>query len=292
MDSKIRLVLDAQAALGEGALWDARRQVLYWVDILGKSLHVFDPGTGNDRQIDVGQAIGTVVARRQGGVMVAVYDGFAALDLATGKLDVIADPEADLPDTRFNDGKCDPAGRFWAGTMSLKGVKQAGSLYCLDVDHSVRRMVTGVTTSNGIVWTSDRRTMYYIDTPTREVAAFDYDDATGNITNRRVACRFTEEQGSPDGMTIDAEDKLWIAHWDGWQVSRWDPRTGQMLGSIAVPVARVTSCAFGGPDLATLYITTARPAANDPRRAEQPQAGGLFAIQPGVQGVPATEYGG
>lgn len=288
----MELIFDAKATLGEGAIWDHRRRLLYWVDILGRTVHVFDPTTGTDRAVDVGQFVGTVVPRQHGDVMVAVYDGFAALDLATGKLEVIADPEADLSDTRFNDGKCDPTGRFWAGTMSLKGVRQAGSLYCLDTDHRVRRVLTGVTTSNGIVWTSDRCTMYYIDTPTREVAAFDYDDAIGNITNRRVAVRIPADQGSPDGMAIDAEDMIWVAHWDGWQVSRWNPRTGELLQTIPVPVARVTSCAFGGAGLDTLYITTARPAATGPRLSEQPHAGGLFAVRPGAIGVPASAYAG
>jgi sugar lactone lactonase YvrE len=289
MNTAVQLLLDAQAKLGEGAIWDGRQQQLLWIDILGKSLHVFDPITGKDRAIDVGQFIGTVVPRRAGGAMVAVYDGFAALDLVTGKLEFITDPEADLPDTRFNDGKCDPAGRFWAGTMSLKGVNEAGSLYVLDANHSVRRMVTGVSVSNGIVWSRDARTMYYIDTRLQRVDAFDYDLATGNITNRRVAIPIPADQGHPDGMTIDAEGMLWIAHWDGRRVTRWNPLTGQLLQTIQVPVARVTSCAFGGPQLDTLYITTAQPAKTDPA---QPNAGGLFAAKPGVCGLPAFEYAG
>jgi sugar lactone lactonase YvrE len=289
MNTSVQLLLDAQAKLGEGAIWDGRRQQLLWIDILGQSLHVCDPVTGKDRAIDVGQLIGTLVPRRSGGVMVAVYDGFAALDLVTGKLEFITDPEADLPDTRFNDGKCDPAGRFWAGTMSLKGVKEAGSLYVLDADHSVRRMVTGVTTSNGIVWSRDARTMYYIDTRLQRVDAFDYDLATGNITNRRVAIPIPADQGHPDGMTMDAEGMLWIAHWDGWRVTRWNPLTGQLLQTIQVPVARVTSCAFGGPQLDTLYITTAQPTEPDPA---QPQAGGVFVAKPDVRGLPAFEYAG
>lgn len=283
------LLFDAKATLGEGAVWDSRHQRLLWVDILGKSLHVFDPATGTDRVIDVGQFIGTVVPRRAGGVMVAVYDGFAALDLDTDTLEFIADPEADSPDTRFNDGKCDPAGRFWAGTMSLKGVAEAGSLYVLDADRSVRRMVTGVTTSNGIVWSHDARTMYYIDTRLQRVDAFDYDLATGNIGNRRTAFHVPVEDGRPDGMTIDAEGNLWVAHWEGWRVTRWNPLTGKLLQTIHVPVARVTSCAFGGRDLDTLFITTAQPAEPDPA---QPHAGGLFVARPGIRGVPAFEYAG
>jgi sugar lactone lactonase YvrE len=289
MTISAELVLDARAKLGEGALWDANRQQLLWVDILGQSLHIFDPSTGKDQAINVGQFVGTVVPRRSGGVMVAVYDGFAALDPVSGNLEFIADPEADLPDNRFNDGKCDPAGRFWAGTMSLKRVAESGSLYVLDPDHTVRKMVTGVTTSNGIVWTGDARTMYYIDTRLQRVDAFDYDLATGTIANRRVAFEVPTDEGRPDGMTIDAEDKLWVAHWEGGRVTRWDPVAGHLLQTIRVPVARVTSCAFGGPDLDTLYITTAQPTEPDP---SQPHAGGLFVARPDVRGVPAFAYAG
>jgi sugar lactone lactonase YvrE len=289
MTTSADLLLDAKAALGEGAIWDARQGRLLWVDIIGKSLHIFDPATGNDRSINVGQFIGTVVPRRNGAVMVAVYDGFAALDLDTGVMEFVADPEADSPDTRFNDGKCDPAGRFWAGTMSLKGVAEAGSLYVLDTDRSVRRMVTGVTTSNGIVWSRDTRTMYYIDTRLKRVDAFDFDLATGNIGNRRTAFHVPTEDGRPDGMTIDAEGNLWVAHWEGWRVTCWNPKTGKLLQTVRVPVARVTSCAFGGPKLDTLFITTAQPSPPDPA---QPHAGGLFVASPGIHGVAAFEYGG
>jgi sugar lactone lactonase YvrE len=289
MNYSVKLVLDARAQLGEGAIWDAGRQVLYWVDIPGYRLHEFNPATGQNRTWEIGQFIGTVVPRRSGGVMLAVYDGFAAFDLDAGKLEFIADPEAELPDTRFNDGKCDPAGRFWAGTMSLKGVREAGSLYVLSVDHRVRKMLDKVTTSNGIVWSLDQRTMYYIDTRLQRVDAFDYDVKTGNITNRRVAVPIPEDQGHPDGMTLDAEGMIWVAHWEGWRVTRWNPVTSELLATIKVPVGRVTSCAFGGPNFDTLYITTARPAKDDPA---QPHAGGLFVAQPGVRGLPAFEYAG
>lgn len=289
MTTPVQLLLDAQAKLGEGAIWDSRQQRLLWIDILGQTLHRFDPVAGKDQVIDVGQFIGTVVPRRAGGVMVALSDGFAALDWETGQLTFVADPEAELPDTRFNDGKCDPAGRFWAGTMSLKGVNEAGSLYVLDGDHSTRRMVTGVSVSNGIVWSRDARTMYYIDTRLQRVDAFDYDLGTGNITQRRVAFTVPADQGRPDGMTLDAEGMLWIAHWEGWRVTRWDPLTGRLLQTIQVPVARVTSCAFGGPNLDQLFITTAQPAKPDPA---QPNAGGVFVARPGVCGLPAFEYAG
>jgi sugar lactone lactonase YvrE len=284
------LILDARAKLGEGALWDARRQVLYWVDILKNALHVYDPLAQADRVIDVGQYAGTVVPRRAGGVMLALQHGFASLDLETEELDLIHDPEPHLPGNRFNDGKCDPAGRFWAGTMALDFTPNAGRLYCLDPDLSVRVVLGNVTISNGIVWRPDHTTMYYIDTPTRQVDAFDYDVETGQIENRRVVVRVPEEMGLPDGMAIDSEGMLWVAQWEGYGVSRWDPATGRLLQSVDVPVGQVTSCAFGGENLDQLYITTARVELSAEQLKAQPLAGGLFRADVGVTGLPAFEF--
>ena len=288
-DAQAELVLDAKAALGEGSLWHAEKSVLYWVDIMGDALHIYDPATRRDRAIPVGQNVGTVVPRRKGGVMLAVQHGFASLDLETEKLAIIADPEAHLK-TRMNDGKCDPAGRFWAGTLAYSFETGGGNVYCLDTDLSVRLMIPRVTVSNGIVWSLDEKTMYYIDTRTRQVEAFDYDKATGAISNRRVAVEIPEGQGSPDGMTGDAEGNLWIAHWGGWRVSRWDPRSGKHLATVHVPAAHVTSCAFGGRDLGDLYITTARSGLNEEALAQQPSAGGLFHYRSAVKGVRAFEF--
>jgi sugar lactone lactonase YvrE len=284
----VELVLDANASLGEGAIWDSRKRVLYWVDIEAGEVHVYDPATGKDRAVSCGQQVGTVVPRAKGGVMVALRDGFAALDLDTGTLTMIADPEADKPRNRFNDGKCDPRGRFWAGTLGQDG----GALYRMDTDLSVTKVLEGIGTSNGIAWSLDRKTMYYIDTRVQEVWAFDYDDATGAIANKRTAISVPRESGHPDGSTLDAEGNLWVAHWDGWNVTCYDPKTGRALRRIDVPAQRVTSVAFGGPDLDTLYITTARIGLNDADLKKQPHAGGLFRCRPGVKGIPAPEFGG
>lgn len=225
--------------------------------------------------------------------MVALHHGFASLDLETEELTIIHDPEAHLPGTRFNDGKCDPAGRFWAGTMSLgSDPPGAGSLYVMDTDLSVRRALEKVTISNGIVWSLDHSTMYYIDTPTREVSAFDYDIETGAISNRRAAVTIPEGYGSPDGMAIDVEGMLWVAVWGSSEVSRWDPTSGELLQTISVPATQVTACAFGGPDLDQLYITTARIRLDEQALADQPHAGGLFRARPGVRGVEAYEFAG
>jgi sugar lactone lactonase YvrE len=238
--------------------------------------------------------VGTIVRRASGGCLLALENGFAAFDPDTGELDFLVDPEADLPDNRFNDGKCDPAGRFWAGTMSLshKPRPLTGSLYSLDAEGRVQTHLTGIGVSNGIVWTSDASTMYYIDTVTRCVDAFDFDNQKGEISNRRSIVNVPDELGSPDGMAIDAEDKIWVAFYGGWCVARFDPATGKMVAQIKMPVSNVTACAFGGPDLDLLYITTARQGLDEAALAEQPQAGDLFAAQPGVPGVETPMYAG
>lgn len=286
------LLLDVRATLGEGPIWDTREEVLWWIDINECRLHRFDPATQKNETYEIGQRIGTVVPRASGGLMLAVQNGFAAYDPAA-QLDIIADPESHLPENRFNDGKCDPAGRFWAGTLELvEKNMHAGSLYCLFPDGHVERQVPDVGISNGIVWTSDKRTMYFIDSPTRRVDAFDYDNDTGEISNRRVAIELPEGFGYPDGMAIDCEDKLWVALWAGWGVARFDPITGELLSKIDVKASQVTACAFGGPELKDLYITTARRDLVGEALHDQPNAGGLFHCRVEVAGVPSVAFAG
>ena len=297
MTDSVELVLDAQADMGEGPIWHARTQRLYWVNCAAGEVHVFDPQAKTDRTIRVGQLVGTVVPRRKGGVMLAVKHGFASLDLDTEALTLLADPEADQPQNVFNDGKCDPAGRFWAGTISdgPPFIPGAGSLYCLDTGGQVSRKVGQVSMSNGLVWSHDKATFYFIDSFAHTVDAFDYDDATGEISNRRVAITIPKECGVPDGMTIDADGMLWVAGWGGSQVCRWDPSQARLLQSIELPVSQVTACAFGGPQLDELYITSARSGAyglDQAALAREPQAGGIFKARPGVRGTEAFEFAG
>jgi len=287
---KVELVLDARAILGEGAIWDNKRQVLYWVDIDPGLVHVYDPGTRKDRSISVGQSVGTVVPRRSGGLMLAVRNGFMFLDPETDKTSLLVKPVGHDPENRFNDGKCDPAGRFWAGTMETTICK--GALFRLDTDLSVHRILDNVGCSNGLTWTLDKKTMYYIDTNTARIDAFDYDNATGTISNRHTIVKVPETFGLPDGMTMDVDEKLWVAHWEGGCVCRWDPATGRLLRKITLPAALTTSCAFGGPNLDTLYITSATTGLDAAALAKQPKAGGLFSVDPGVSGLPALSFEG
>jgi sugar lactone lactonase YvrE len=288
-DMNAELVLDMKSMLGEGSIWHPIEQKLYWVDIEGKLLHIYDPTTGRNRELTVGSRIGTVVPIDNGGALVALQNGIHKIDTKTGKLSFILAPFTDSS-LRFNDGKCDPSGRFWVGTMALDSRRKGGVLYRFDSDKSIRVMLDSVTISNGIVWTADKKTMYYNDTPTLTVQAFDYDDKTGAISNRRVVITIPRGQGAPDGMTIDEEGKLWIALWGSGTVGRYDPLTGQRLQTIKVPALNVSSCAFGGKNLDTLYITTARAWVNSEKLKEFPLSGGLFAVMPGVRGVPAFFY--
>lgn len=258
----VELVLDAKATLAEGPLWDAKKQCLYWLDILENEVHIYDPATRADRSIRLDQHIGALALTKDGGAIVALQKGIYFLDLDTERISLICSPEAHLTNNRFNDGKCDSKGRFWAGTMSMDenegngGSQPAGALYCLEGNGHVRKAFGGVTISNGIAWSPDDRIMYYIDSPTKQVTAFDFDALTGELANKRTVVAFAEAEGIPDGMTIDEDGMIWVAHWGGYQVSRWNPSTGRKLLQIDVPVRNVTSCAFGGKHLDELYITT------------------------------------
>ena len=220
----------------------------------------------------------------------ALENGIFHLDLETEKMNLICNPLEELDTIRFNDGKCDPAGRLWVGSMSLKFKKGAASLYRIEPNGSFRKVFGGVTVSNGINWSNNHKILYYIDTPLGNVRAWDYDNETGEISNERIVVSIPDGIGGPDGMTIDAEGKLWVAQWGGNMVGRWDPETGELIGKVEVPAPNVTSCAFGGPDLDVLYITTAG-GDNQKMREEYPLAGSVFKVSPGVKGVKADFYG-
>ena len=289
--SEVELVLDAHAELGEGPTWHAAESALVWVDITRCLVHRYTPASGRDESIDVGQHVGAAAPRAAGGLVLALRDGVGILDTATRRVEMIADIEADHPGNRMNDGKCDSAGRFWAGTMAYDNRPGAGALYRLETDRHVARVLSAVTISNGIGWSLDDRLMYYIDTPTLGVDVFDYEAATGAITNRRRLITIPPEAGQPDGMTVDSDGFLWVALWGGWAVHRYSPK-GVLDRVVKLPVAKVTSCAFGGPDLADLYITSASIELSPDELREQPHAGGLFRHRPGVAGLPTHSFKG
>jgi sugar lactone lactonase YvrE len=282
------LVLDARAASGEGPLWDARTCELLWVDIMAGLVHRFDPVTGADISVDVGQPVGAVVPRVAGGYALAVRDGFAVAARHVDDMRLVAAVDRDRPMLRMNDGACDSGGRFWAGTMHVDEVPEAGNLYRLAPEGRVETMLGSVTISNGIGWSPDDTVMYYVDTPTLGIDAFDYDASSGAISNRRRIVTIEKGAGVPDGLAVDEDGGVWIALWEGWAVRRYTP-AGALEGIVEVPAARVTKPAFGGPALDEVYITTAAPDTPD---AKQPYAGGIFLARPGVHGLPANAYAG
>lgn len=224
--------------------------------------------------------------------MAACEDGFYSLTLGGGRADAwfLADPGRQRGYERFNDGKCDPAGRFLAGT--IRRGETPGALYSLTPDGSCTQVLDGVSVANGIAFSADGGTLYYIDSPTRVVMAYGYDPETGRVGAGRPCVEIAEGEAVPDGMTIDVDGNLWIALWLGWKAVCHDPRTGRRLAEIPLPVARVSSCAFGGPDYRTLFITTAWERAGAEERAAQPMAGDLFAAEVGARGLPPHLFGG
>lgn len=284
----VDVVLAARARLGEGPLWDPRAALLRWVDIKRGEVHGFDPASGADSFFEVGEQVGTVAVRRSGGLVLATETAIVTCAEDGSDRERLHEVATNPPGGRFNDGKADPWGRFWAGT-TLEGTDGAGAFYRLDPDGDLYTMLTGVSVSNGLGWSPDGTTMYYIDTHTGGVDAFDHNPATGDISNRRRVVRV--DRGWPDGLTVDAEGNLWVALWDGWAVRRYTPE-GRLTQTVEVPAQRVTSCAFGGTDLSTLYITSARAGLPEEVLSRQPEAGSLFAVSVGARGQAPGEWAG
>jgi sugar lactone lactonase YvrE len=281
------LVLDARAQLGEGPSWDATSQRLIWVDIPAGEVHRFDPATGRDEMWPAGAEVGAAVPRARGGIVLCRRGGIHALDPDSGAVELLVPIDADRPQMLMNDAKCDRRGRLFAGTVQDGEVPDAGALYRIDPDLAITRLLDGVTVSNGIGWSPDGGTMYYVDSPTRRVAVFELDDESGDLGAGRVLVE-TEGEPQPDGLCVDVEGGIWVAYWDGGCVRRYTP-DGEVDSVVEIPVARVTSCCFGGPDLGDLYVTTASPDEPDPA---QLHAGGLFRLRPGVSGLPTHAFAG
>lgn len=282
---------EAEAILGEGPVWSAREARLYWLDIRAALVMRFDPMSGTREVFAQPVAVTCLAPRRVGGFVAGTASGFAFVQPERGVHAVLVHPERELRGNRFNDGACDELGRFHAGTMDDACVAPTGALYRLDADRSVRRLDDGYVVTNGPAFALDGRTLFHNDSTRGLVYAFERDPASGELGARRVFARFEGAEGLPDGMTVDAEGCLWIAHWGGARVTRRDP-DGKLERTLALPVAHVTSVAFGGAELDRLYVTTAREGLTADALRAQPLAGGLFELEPGVRGVAAREFAG
>ena len=288
---EIACVVAGGAELGEGALWHPREQALYWVNILAREIHRFDPATGVDTVSIVSHTVGSLAFREQGGLVAAMGRGFYGADFASGETQLIAEVEAHLPENRMNDGKPDRQGRFWAGSMHNPQTSATGALYRLDPDLQWRHMVDGVTVSNALAWSPDGKTMYYGDSTARTVWAWDFDTDSGDIANRRLFLDEAAIGGPPDGAAVDAEGCYWLTVPLTGKVNRYDPR-GRLDRSIDLPVSNPTCVAFGGDRLDTLYITSATFMVPPEDLQNQPLAGALLAVDVGVRGLPDALFRG
>ncbi len=283
------LVLDARAELAEGPLWDMARHVLWWVDINAGRVHRFDPAAGSDRAFEIGVPVGCVALREDGALVVAASDSLRVLDPETGALEVMASFGPGPFARRCNDGKCDSWGRFWIGRVALDRAAGTGSLLRFG-GSGFDEILRGLTIPNGLDWSADGRRMYFADSARPEIAVFDFDARTGTLVRGRPFVRLGASlalpaSAVPDGLAVDDEDCVWVAVWRGGCVLRFSP-DGGLLGGVDLPVARVSSCAFGGDDLAELFITTAWEDATLDERAAEPAAGGIFRVRAGVRGRP------
>lgn len=288
---RCELLVDAQAITGEGPVWDERENCLYWLDIPACLIHRYDPDTGRDVQLKLDKMVGAVALRQDGSLIAALADGFYTVDFDSGSVTPLWKAAGETGN-RFNDGKCDPDGRFWAGTMSQTNQAGAGTVYCMDRNHVVKPALSGVTISNGLAWTRDRRFVYYIDSPTRKVWRFTYDPEVVRLADKTVVVRVAPDEGIPDGMTIDRRGYLWVAQWGGSRVCCYDPQNGRKITEILFPVEQVSSCTFGGPDLSDLYVTSAREDLPAEALRRQPEAGALYRVRTKTAGSVADRFGG
>lgn len=279
-----------EAKLGEGPRWDAAARRLLWVDIEAGALHLFDPARDDDRAIPLGNRVGAATPTEAGDVLVALADRLAVVDLRDESVRTLVEiPHGE--GMRLNDGACDPAGRFWVGSMALDEAQGAGALYRYSSDGGLERALEEVTLSNGLGWTPDGATMYYIDSPTYRVDAFDFDCDTGAISARRPFVALEDGAGIPDGLATDDEGGVWVALWGGAAVRRYGP-DGTLDRVLAVPTDNVTACCFGGGDGRSLYVTTASVGLSDEQRRRQPLAGSVFVTEVDVSGPPAQPFAG
>jgi xylono-1,5-lactonase len=290
MAEEIVCVADVKASLGEGPVWVEAEQALYWTDIYGRLIHRRAFADGAPASWETPFRVGSLAPRAAGGFIAGTDRGLGLVDPERGRFALFADPEPDRPANRFNDGKVDREGRFWAGTMDDSEKAALGALYRVDPNLAWTRIDDGYRVTNGPAFSPDGRTLYHSDSARQVIYAFDL-SAAGEAANRRDFARFARADGYPDGMTVDSEGCLWVAFWDGWCLRRLSP-AGEILDQLEMPVQRPTSCAFGGPGLDRLFITSARVGLDAAALAAQPQAGGLFLARPGARGLEEAPFAG
>lgn len=290
--NEVEHVLSVQDELGECPIWHEAEQALYWVDIEGYRVHCFEPETNDHQLIKLDFPMTAFGLRASGGWVTAAKNGLAFWDPAGGEYEFIADPVADRPQVRFNDAVVSRDGRFWIGTLREDDFYAPDSaLYRLEPNGSLQEVATGFATSNGIGFSPDGKTLYFVDMFNRNILAYDHDPVGGELANRRIFASVPEADGYPDGLTIDSEGFVWNAHWGGWKVTRYDP-TGQIERQIRFPAQNITRCAFGGPDLTMLYVTSAKFMLEETERENQPLAGDLFRVETGVRGLIEPRFRG
>ena len=288
---KIECIADTKCTLGEGPVWDERAGELYWVDIKAPAIWRLDARTRKTQCMALNHRVGAVALREKGGLIAALKPGFAFVDW-NGGVEIVASPETNLPTNRFNDGACDARGRFWAGTMDDEETAPTGHLYRLDPDRSVTRFDAGFVITNAIRWNAKGDRLYFVDSAQRTIWAYDFDLERGQPGQRRVFAQLSEADGWPDGLCVDAEDNVWGAHWGAGRITRYAP-DGRKLQAIAIPAPNVTCCTFGGANLDTLYVTTARIGLSAEQLAQHPKAGGTFAVTGlGTRGHRAHRFAG
>lgn len=281
----------AENVLGECSLWCEREQALWWVDSRGPALYRHDFSLSETRSLALPETIGSFAFRSRGGMVAALASGLYFLEPQSGALERIAAPEADRPQNRFNDGRCDRRGRFFAGTMSDVRRDPVGSLYRLDPDLACTRMLSGIIVPNSLAWSPDNRVLYFADTYRSCILAYDYDIDAGTLSNERVFVDAAGQPGKPDGSCVDAEGGLWNAEYGGARVVRYTPE-GRIDRVMALPVSNPTCCCFGGPRLDTLFVTSARQRMSREQLSKEPLAGSVFAFYPGVTGLPEARFAG
>ncbi len=287
----VEVFADLRADVGEAPHWDERSKTLLFVDLTGGEVFRYDQSGVKLGSFSVGQEVGAVIPRRGGGLVLAVRDGIAVATETGEGLELTAPVERDIPGNRMNDAKCDPAGRLLAGTMAFDFSPHSAALYRVEPDWSFGQIVRDVTQSNGIAWSPSGSRMYFIDSATQSVDVFDYDVGTGSASNRRRLITIDPVHGVPDGMTADDKGNLWVACFGGAAVRCFSP-DGVLLGEVFFPVTQVTSCAFGGPGLADLYVTSAAYRLSAAQLKREPHAGATFVCRPGAVGMPASSFAG